>query len=623
MTVAVSSYARHAAADTLDVALVTAEKGMTVSRSDTVSFIGYSEPSKALMAIPGLTVSDMGGMSGLKTTSLRGMGTAHTAIFIDGIRVNNIQSGQGDLGMLDVGQFGKAVVDYAQNSINFISLEPEFRKDSVGQTRKTTVSTSLKGGSFGTWLPEIRFGWRLCEKIILNLNGSAAISKGNFPYSSIQDGQTKQLRRNGNDISRVRGGVDLQGIISHGGWNVKAFMNSSDRGTPGSVSWPSEDRQKDINIFIQGSMYKSFTPSYTLKASVKYSYDDMKYLSNWGDSHYEQNELQVNSSHIFRIKDWWTASFALGGHWDRLESGNYGIATDGSAAKGIDRADIRASAATRISLKRITADLAAEYEGVFDSSSGKAEASFNSFSPSVSIRYNALKGLDILGFARRAYRVPMFNELYYIGFGNPDLNPEDAWLTDIGAEWKHELSRRLKMTAKADGFFNWLSEKITSAPSGYDPNIWLPYNIGKVFSTGADMAVSLNYSYHEWSVAASAKYAFQNAEDRTSGSMTYGQQIPYIARHSGILCGDAAWKGWELLARWNIRSGLRDSSGDMPSWNTLDVTLSKQILAGKSRHCPIVVLSMSGYNITDNRYELARDYPMPGRSIIGGVNIVF
>ena len=52
---------------------------------------------------------------GLKTVSLRGMGSAHTFHLCGWVRVGNVQSGQTDLGLLGLEKFDLVKVDYAQN----------------------------------------------------------------------------------------------------------------------------------------------------------------------------------------------------------------------------------------------------------------------------------------------------------------------------------------------------------------------------------------------------------------------------------------------------------------------------------------------------------------------------
>ena len=112
--------------DTLQAVTVVADRGVVVSRTDTVIIQALSSVDMALQTVPGLYVGDNGGAAGLKTVSLRGFGSAHTAIYLDGVRVGNVQSGQLDLGMLGMGSLGAVVADYAQNSVSFQTLRPVF-----------------------------------------------------------------------------------------------------------------------------------------------------------------------------------------------------------------------------------------------------------------------------------------------------------------------------------------------------------------------------------------------------------------------------------------------------------------------------------------------------------------
>ena len=76
--------------DTIAASAVTSDKGVTVSRRDTIHISGSFTIAEALMKNPALTVNDNGGIAGLKTVSIRGIGSAHTSIYIDGVRVGNV-----------------------------------------------------------------------------------------------------------------------------------------------------------------------------------------------------------------------------------------------------------------------------------------------------------------------------------------------------------------------------------------------------------------------------------------------------------------------------------------------------------------------------------------------------
>lgn len=583
--------------DTLHAVTVTADKGVVISRTDTIHIQNTFDVSGALHQVPGLQLGDYGGYAGLKTLSLRGMGSPHTAIYVDGVRVGNVQSGQGDLGMLDIENCASAVVDYAQNSISFNTAKPVFSNGPVNGYAR------FNAGSFGTYLPSVRMDFRLSDRLALSANAAGVMSKGDFPLA---DG-TSRLN---NDIRQVRGGISLFGTMEQGDYHIKAFYNSAKRGTPGSVSWPSEDRQEDRqedrNMYLQGTVKKRFSRLYTLRASAKAGYDDIYYSSSWGDSQYGQKELQLNTSHMFHINRWWNISLAADLQWDKLASTNYNA----------ERLTALSAITSSFKFERLSMNIAAEYSGYFD----KGHLTRHAVSPSMDIRLHIIDGLDLVGFGRRAYRVPMFNELYYVGYGNPNLLPEDAWLTDIGLDFYRHVSSEWNVKAKVDGFYNHLTDKITSAPTAEDPNIWLPFNIGKVRSLGVDLVAGTSYESGDWSLSSDLRYSYQSAVDKTPDSYSYGQQIAYIAKHTVTADIKAAWKGYTLNPRWVWKTGRTDSFGSLADWNTLDIVLAKRFTVYKSMG---IELNLTAKNLLNNRYELVSGYPMPGRSFMGGITFSF
>lgn len=580
-------------ADSLHAVTVTADRGVTVSRTDSLRLSNSITVAEVLNQSTSLHVGDNGGLSGLKTVSLRGMGSAHTSFYIDGFRVGNVQSGQNDLGMIGLENCGSIVVDYAQNSISFNTARPVFRYAPVAGTAR------FSAGSFGTYLPSARVDFRLSDCLALSASASGVISKGNYVFGD-------DMRRENNDIRQLRAGLDLFGILSGGDYHVKAFYNRSKRGTPGPADWPSDDRQKDMNVFMQASVRKSFTSLYSMQMGVKTSYDDIFYSTAWGDSRYGQTEIQVNSAHLFNLAEWLRLSLAADLQWDGLESTSYDASrlTVISALAAAFRAGI------------FSADLAVEYNGSFD----RDALSRNAVSPSLDMKFRICEGLDFKAFARRAYRVPTFNELYYAGYGNPDLSPENAWLTDACLTLDRPAGRYWRIKAKADGFLNFLSDKITSAPTVEDPAVWRPYNIGKVRSAGFDAEAGATYGKDDWMLEAGLRYTFQSATDVTPESTSYGTQIPYVARHTFMADAAVTWKGWTLNPVWQLRAGRTDGYGALPDWNTLDFSLSKSFGFGKAGTLSAI---LSVRNILDERFEVVSGYPMPGRNMICGIEYKF
>lgn len=577
--------------DTLSTAVVTAEKGITVSRCDTVSLAGCFSIEEALLKTPGAAVNDNGGISGLKTVSLRGLGSSQTGIYIDGIQVGNLMSGQTDLGMLGTGNLGSVIVDYAQNRINFRTAVPVFGHN---VSRKVAGRFESRGGSFGTFSPLISLSFKCSDSITASVNSEGLISRSH---------------RENSDIRQVKGGVDLFGDIPGGSWKAKTYVNASDRQSPGSTSYPYLSEQKDINSFIQGGINKRINSLYSLNLTGKAAYDGMIYTDSYSESRYGQTDTRINTSHLFAIREWVKLSYALGLNWNILKSNQYTTSTS-STDSNIYRLGGITSAAASFNHKAIRADISVEYACASDFSSQGSEGKFRQcLSPSASLSVKATEGLTVSSYGRRAYRIPTFNELYYAGFGNTDLEPEDAWLADIGAEFNMRPSEFWKIGVKADIFCNWLQNKITAAPSPEDPNIWLPYNIDKVRTAGTDICISSDYHAEGWEAEGSARYTFQDS-----------QNSPYTSRHSLVLYGRAGYKGWELKGTWNLREGRTDSSGALPGWNTLDISIHKKL---NIKDLFNLTLSLDAKNVTDFRYEISRGYPMPGWALFGSMAISF
>lgn len=579
--------------DSLKAVKITAEKGVVVSRKDTILTANSFSISEALQHNPSLSIGDYGAYSGLKTISLKGLGSAQTAIYIDGIRVNNLQSGQSDLALIGTELFDSVIIDHAQNSLSFVTTRPVFQKN------KYAGKVNIATGSFGTYTTSARMDFKLSDSMAITVNAAGLLSDGDFPY-----GEDKT--RINNDIKQIRIGVDLFGIMKGGDYHVKAYFSDAERGTPGSIYYLSEDRQEDMNTYLQTVLRKRYSRRYANITSAKLGYDKLGYISSYGDTDYVQLDMQLNSSHEFTINDWWEISLASDLQWTKLNSDIY-----------------KASRLT--SLNAVTSSF--DYEGLsadigleYNSSHDKDAAKTNVFSPSINIKYTVLPGLIVSTFGRRGYRVPTFNELYYVNFGNPDLKHEDAWLSDFAIDYYGKIDENWNIKTRLDAFYNELKNKITSAPSESDPNLWRPYNIGLVRSMGIDAEAGFGFKNKDWAYNFDAKYCMLSATDRTKDSSSFGEQIPFVAKHTIVVSNEISWKGWMLDADWQMRSGRTDNSGPISDWDTLNIALVKTL---SFEDIGDLQLKLSGLNITDNRYEVVAGYPMQGRSVMAGLGFKF
>ena len=554
--------------ETISSATVVADRGVVASRQDTVLVNPVNPATSALLALPALQISDYGGAGGLKSVSLRGLGVTHTSFYVDGLRVGNVQSGQADLGSFEIENTSSISVDYAQNSVELTTARPTF-----AEGLRYLTDAFIAYGSFNTLQAFAKYSYKLSERTSVSAHLSGLSTDGDFPYG-------KDLKRSNNDLRQYRGGVDIFGRD----WHVKAGINDAERGTPGSTTYPGTDRQQDRNSFVQGTYRQLLSPLYEVKLSARAAADDLLYKSDWGEDEYKQKELQLNSTQLFHTAPWLDLSLTADWWWDSLESSLY----DGG------RNTVLAGAAALFKLERLQASAGLRWTLAYDRHADTRKP----LEPQMQLRYQLPLGFELTAFARRAYRLPTFNELYYPGYGNPELKAEDARLYDAGIQWFDEVGK-WSLTAKLDGFYNDLRDKITSAPTPSDPSIWLPFNVGHLKVPGADASFSARYGGAEFALGLTAHYSY------------LGEDVPYTPRSSASIGGDCKYKGWSAELLWALRGSNKDAyGGRYEGWNTVDLTLCRALFRDR------LVVSVIGRNLFDYRYMVVNGYPMQGRSLL-------
>ena len=79
--------------------------------SSSIERSGARELHEVLRTLPGLNVKDYGGIGGMKTVSVRGLGANHTSVCVDGMLVNDAQHGSIDLSGFDLDDTGTILVE--------------------------------------------------------------------------------------------------------------------------------------------------------------------------------------------------------------------------------------------------------------------------------------------------------------------------------------------------------------------------------------------------------------------------------------------------------------------------------------------------------------------------------
>ncbi len=587
----------------------------------------------ALRYFSGLQLKDYGGVGGIKTVNIRSMGTNHLGIFYDGIELGNAQNGQIDLGQFSLDNVEEISLYNGQRSAIFqpasdfgnagsVYIRTKAPRFMMG--RRYNLLVRAKYGSSDTFRVSSLWEQKLSDHISSSLSTSVLTSSGRykFRYRRVTEDNTvaydtTAVRHNG-DIWAFRIEENVRGGIADGYWNVKAYTYHSERGIPGAIVnnvWRRGERQWDHNTFGQAVFQKSYGDKFSTKALAKYAYYVTRYVNNdetqiHVDNTYRQQEMYFSTSNVYEILSKWSVSMSYDFKWNKLNANMVDFAFPHRYSNFV-------SLATALTLSRIQAQASLVEQVVKDHVKyGASSSSRSTLTPAffVNVYPFESKLLAVKAFAKKSFRMPTFNDLYYADMGNSKLNPESALQYDLGfvlnKDWKQGIVDHFRL--QVDGYYNTVHDKIVAYPKGQQFR-WTMLNLGKVHIKGVDAMAEVGLEpAKDWKVTARLQYTYQDARDVTDPNTSYYKdQIPYIPWHSGSAILGLSWREWDLSYSF-IYSGERYSQQEnilynhLQPWYTHDMSVVYHTRRWSAR--------LDVNNIFSQDYDVILNYPMPKRN---------
>ena len=225
---------------------------------------------------------------------------------------------------------------------------------------------------------------------------------------------------------------------------------------------------------------------------------------------------------------------------------------------------------------------------------------------------------SVRAYAKRSYRLPTFNDLYYTDIGNALLKPESALQYNVGFvfenDWQQGFVRHFRW--QTDGYYNSVHDKIVAYPKGQQFR-WTMLNLGKVHIKGVDVETELAVApAQDLQLSCRLQYTYQDARDVTDAADTYYRhQIPYIPWHSGSAILGLNYRQWDVNYSF-IYAGERYNQQEniaynyMPSWYTSDLSVGYGI---RMKNYGLRI-TLEVNNLLDQQYDVILNYPMPGRN---------
>jgi vitamin B12 transporter len=589
--------------------------------------------SDAVKHFSGVTVKDYGGIGGLKTVSVRGLGAAHTGVIYDGLLLNDSQTGQ-----IDIGKFSLDNIE----SISMIKGSP----DNIFQPARTYSSSSLlsikttsprfgenewfkgrftfKTGSFGLINPTLHFQNKLGKHFSTSISSEWQKANGKYPFVLENGSATSKMRRGNTDIESFRGEANIYGNFNESyKLFLKGYYYQSERGLPGAtILYNSESSQRlwDKLYFLQSGLEARLTARINVNLQAKYSSNYQKYLDpdfqgieGKLENEYNQREAYVSVSGIYKASE----SFHLSAAADWINN------TMDANLKDFAQP-------TRNTLLSVIAgkweDKHFSVNGNLlstvikeDVKEGDKPKNKEKYSPAITISFKPGNGRLLLRFFYKdIFRMPTFNDLYYTLLGSRTLDPESTQQFNLGLTYHIPLNKGEDyIYLTGDFYHNKVKNKIVAIPNR-NLFVWSMLNLGEVDINGADFSLKSGVTLtQDFSLLINTSYTFQKVLDKTeSSSKTYNDQVAYTPVHSGSGMIGLESK-WADVSYNIIYSGSRYMLNQNIPANLLQGYTEHGVSASKNLSLDRIETSLKVdlLNMFNNQYEVVKNFPMPGRSV--------
>jgi len=576
-------------ASRIEEELKEATSDVRVIRGEDIKKMNVQFVNDVFRRVPELNIVQNGGAGKNTTIFLRGNETKHLLIMIDGVRQNSPTTGTFD--------FSGVMVDDIE------------RIEIVKGAQSTLYGSDATGGVINIITRKGKKGARV----------DALLEAGS--YDTYRSSVTASGGSNKKDYSITAGYYDTEGISAAAqGAEKDGYENISLSGKFGiqlagkaevafAGKYNHDYSELDDYDFISGKAVDHLTYSqrgnYYLLSGVGRFYsgelwEQVVTVSTVKDDFTTQgHEVAVNNAHIIteiNSINWQHNLFlsdnytVIGGAQYRNEKGE----NEGNFKESVDIIALYVSNKIKLYEKKdkLILDAGLRYDA--------HEITENETTYKVGMLYDMTSArLKMRGNYGTGFRAPTLNELFYPGFGNPNLRPEESTYWDAGVE-KGFLKNKIAFSA------TYFDQKYTDLIQ-YG-TAFIPENIEDSVIRGveADLSVGIHRN-----VQVKAGYTYLDAENKTTG-----EKLTRRPEDKFSLLAEYFAKEFSLTANYVYVGERYDASVQR---NLDSYTLVH--LSGNYRVNALLTVFGRVENLFDEQYEEAGSYGTPGFSIYGGITL--
>lgn len=596
-----------------------------------------------LQKVEGTSLKSYGGLGGLKTVSVRGLGSQHTAISVDGFSVSDLQTGQVNLGQIQTDNIQQIILG-AGNVPQFRTLLPVSSQLMGSSLLIETFENSFSVDSFAA-RAAVRYGSfdqfdgygsiKLSRpKYFISGFGKYRTAEGSYKYT-IKNGDSPitGVRTNSEYTDYYFGasaGVKLkERFILRAGFNQKTI----DQELPGAVIFYNSTADEQLfttgNRFFGDASYSSKNGRTAIRAYASVDDNSMRYLdptflNNTGGIDRTYRNQVVNSGMVANFRYTTGVTFNVG-----FEENIGKLTTTDSTFARPERYQSLAILGVTIDFFRkfsLTANASGQLLNEVNHNGESADQQ-KALNPFISLRTDELgrKLWRHTLWYRNSFRMPSFNELYYNNIGNKHLEPEKAHQFNYGISVV-PIERKLFVHLRGNAFYNRISNKIVAIPT-QNLFVWSIQNLGEVEALGGEFVSTFRYRLNEQlKLTVDANYTLQRTLDiTTKEGATYRHQVAYIPVHTANADVSLNYRmaglrisNYFVSKRYSLNQNIE--ANEVQGFIISDIsTYYAFTLKSKQK----IQAQLSVKNVFNSSYAYVRSYIMPGRNFVISLSYAF
>ncbi len=224
--------------------------------------------------------------------------------------------------------------------------------------------------------------------------------------------------------------------------------------------------------------------------------------------------------------------------------------------------------------------------------------------------YQLPKNLVLSGQFSTVYRSPNLNDLYWLEGGNPDLESEKGWATELGITWTKNFKKYWQAKIQVQGYYRQMDNWIIWTPG---QPYWKPQNLLEVTSQGLETDWKLSRKKDHWNMTFECHTAYThtfNTKATLGNSNTINKQLIYVPLYSGNTSLQLSYKNY-FIQYFHTYTGYTYTLSDHSEYLKPYQTASLQFGMKKEFKKVSGQFLVGIQNLYNNTYQVVQNRPMP------------